>query len=404
MKRIISLFLLATIVSCSAKESRQISVTNPLAIDRENEIIEISTDILSDFKAGETFVITDNTGTQVPYQLTYDHKIILPVTVKANESRVYTLQAGTPQVYAIQACGKQYPQRLDDIAWENDRIAFRAYGPALQASGEQAFGYDIWVKNAPTMVVETRYETELNPTTRARIAELRKTDKPAAQALSNSISYHIDHGNGLDYYKVGPTLGAGTSALLVNDSIVYPYCYDSYQVLDNGPLRFTVQMTYNPLVIRQDSGVIETRLLSLDAGSQLNKVAISYENLSQTTPIVTGIVLHEPSNEYRTDKESGYMAYADPLDAVNGQTFIAAVFPNPIKESKAVYFSEKEKAARGARGHVLTEGEYKPGDKYTYYFGAGWSKGGFQSPEEWFEYVQSYTNKVKHPLLIKIQY
>lgn len=404
MKTVLSLLLIATIVSCSAKEDRQISVTNPLAIDRENEIIEISTDILSGLKAGETFIITDNTGAQVPYQLTYDHKIIFPATVKANEKRVYTLQPGTPQVYATQACGKQYPQRVDDIAWENDRIAFRTYGPALQASGEQAFGYDVWVKNTPNMVVEARYETELNPETRAHIAELRKTDKSAAQTLSNSISYHIDHGNGLDYYKVGPTLGAGTSALLVNDSIVYPYCYDSYQILDNGPLRFTVQLTYHPLIVREDSGVIETRLLSLDAGTQFNKATISYENLRQPAPIVTGIVLHEPSNAYHTDKESGYMTYADPADPVNGQTFIAAIFPNPIKESAAVYFSEKEKAARGANGHILTESEYKPGNTYTYYFGAGWSKGGFQEQEDWLEYVKSHTNKVKHPLLIEIQY
>ena len=71
--------------------------------------------------------------------------------------------------------------------------------------------------------------------------------KRQAQQLSESVSYHIDHGNGLDYYKVGPTLGAGTSALLANDSIVYPYCYKDYQILDNGPLRFTVKLVYNPL-------------------------------------------------------------------------------------------------------------------------------------------------------------
>ena len=66
-----------------------------------------------------------------------------------------------------------------------------------------------------------RYKTELDPETRAKISELRKTDPKAAQQLAESVSYHIDHGNGLDYYKVGPTLGAGTSALLANDSIVY---------------------------------------------------------------------------------------------------------------------------------------------------------------------------------------
>ena len=44
----------------------------------------------------------------------------------------------------VVACGRQYPERLDDVAWENDRAAYRAYGPALQEKGERAFGYDIW--------------------------------------------------------------------------------------------------------------------------------------------------------------------------------------------------------------------------------------------------------------------
>ena len=30
------------------------------------------------------------------------------------------------------------PERSDDFAWENDKIAFRAYGPALSASAENS--------------------------------------------------------------------------------------------------------------------------------------------------------------------------------------------------------------------------------------------------------------------------
>ena len=48
----------------------------------------------------------------------------------------------------VVACGRQYPERLDDVAWENDRAAYRAYGPALQEKGARAFGYDIWTKSA----------------------------------------------------------------------------------------------------------------------------------------------------------------------------------------------------------------------------------------------------------------
>lgn len=352
---------------------------------------------------GESFIISDNNGTQIPYQITYDNKIIFPVDVNANSNVTYQIKPGTPDKPAIVACGKFYPERVDDIAWENDRIAFRTYGPALQATGEQAFGYDIWVKCVSEPVVDMRYKTELNPESRAKIAELRKTDKKAAQELANSISYHIDHGNGLDYYKVGPTLGAGTSALLANDSIVYPYCYKEYEILDNGPLRFTVKLVYNPLTVKGNDNVIETRILSLDAGSQMNKIALSFANLNEPTPLVTGIVLHEPSTDYQADAANGYIAYADPEDATNGQIFVGAVFPEKLSDAKAVNFSDAEKKQRGADGHVLAYTTYAPGSEYTYYTGAGWSKWGFRNSAEWFKYVQEFAQKVKQPLQVTVK-
>ena len=57
---------------------------------------------------------------------------------------------------------------------------------------------------------------------------------------------------------------------------------------------FTVRLEFNPLTVKGDSTVVETRLITLDAGSHLNKTAVSYSNLKETLPIVTGIVLHEP--------------------------------------------------------------------------------------------------------------
>ena len=141
----------------------------------------------------------------------------------------------------------------------------------------------------------------------------------------------------------------------------------------------------------------------LDAGSQLNKVSIKYDNLSEVTSIVTGIVLHEPSEDYQTDATKGYIAYADPEDAVNGQTFAAAVFPNKINEAKAVKFSDKEKKERGANGHVLAYNTYAPGSVYTYYCGAGWSKWGFENSTEWFNHVQQFAQKLKEPLQVTIK-
>lgn len=342
MKKIIGLFLMATAFACPHEKGVEVTINNPSALDRSKEITEISIDAIAKLN-GESFIISDNSGKQIPYQITHDQKIIFPVDVNANSSVTYQIKPGTPEKVATVACGNFYPERVDDIAWENDRIAFRTYGPALQATGEQAFGYDIWVKRVSEPVVDMRYKTELNPESRAKIAELQKTDKQAARELANSISYHIDHGNGLDYYKVGPTLGAGTSALLANDSIVYPYCYKEYEILDNGPLRFTVKLVYNPLKVKENNNIIETRLLSLDAGSQMNKITLSFANLNDATPLVTGIVLHDPSMDYQADGTKGYIAYADPEDSVNGQIYVGAVFPEKLNDAKPVMFSEADR-------------------------------------------------------------
>ena len=119
--------------------------------------------------------------------------------------------------------GKQYPERVDDIAWENDRTAYRLYGPALQKSGERAFGIDVWLKNTPELEVEQRYNTELS--NHKRIQELKSKGKnDEAFQLEIATTYHFDHGNGLDCYKVGPTLGCGAPALMENGRLVMPYC------------------------------------------------------------------------------------------------------------------------------------------------------------------------------------
>ncbi|MDR0430108.1 MAG: DUF4861 domain-containing protein [Tannerellaceae bacterium] len=404
MRKITGLLLIISVLAaCNNKKTIIISVSNTSSLERTNELAEIEAESISAILGDESFVITDHKGNQVPYQITYDKKIIFPVTLQEHALANYYVEAGKPNNYTTIACGKHYPERLDDIAWENDKIAFRTYGPALQATGERAFGYDIWVKRVSEPVVEKRYATELNPETKAKIEEVRKTDKEAAQALAHSVSYHIDHGNGLDFYSVGPTLGAGTSALLSGDTIIYPYCYKTYEILDNGPLRFTVKLTYNPFVVGDDPNVIETRIISLDAGSQLNKITLSFANLSKTTPIATGIVMHEPSNEYQINKETGYIAYAEHNDPENGQIYVGVAFPTPIHDANIFKFSDKEKKERNASGHVLAITDYPPGSNYTYYAGGGWSRWGFANAISWYNDMNNFARKIKNPLHIVIQ-
>lgn len=395
-------------LACNESKTVTVTVTNPLALERSGEMVEVPmAEVSAKLNLADTaqVVVLDAENQQVPYQITYDEKLIFPATVAANASTTYTIQAGTPIAVELKACGRQYPERMDDMAWENDLVAFRAYGPALQARGERGFGYDLFTKyNTTEPVLETFYKTELNQDVRARMAELQKTDPKAAAELGRTISYHIDHGYGMDCYAVGPTLGAGVAALMVGDTIIYPWCYNTHEVLDNGPLRFTVKLEFTPLTVKGDTSVIETRLITLDAGSHLNRTAVSYTNLQETLPIATGIVLHEPDGAVVADAANGYITYVDPTTGPgNGKILMGAAFPATVNEAKTVLFPAEEKKQRNnADGHVLAISNYEPGSEYVYYWGFAWDKADIKSPEAWNRYMAEFAQKVRKPLEVRL--
>lgn len=394
--------------ACNDSRTVTVTVTNPLAMERSNEMVEVSMETVTDrLGLADTaqIVVLNADGQQVPYQITYDGKVIFPAAIAAGGTATYTIQTGTPEAFDVKACGRCYPERMDDMAWENDLVAFRAYGPALQAKGERGFGYDLFTKyNTTEPMLEAMYAKELDKETLAKIAELKKTDPKAAAELSRERSYHIDHGYGMDCYAVGPTLGAGVAALMVNDTIIYPWCYKNQEILDNGPLRFTVKLEFTPLTVKGDSTVVETRLITLDAGSHLNKTVVSYSNLKETLPIVAGIVLHEPDGAVVADAANGYITYVDPTTGPdNGKIFMGAAVPAVVKDAKTVLFSEKEKKERNnADGHVLAVRDYEPGSEYVYYWGFAWDKADIKTADAWNRYMADFAQKVRNPLTVKV--
>ena len=394
--------------ACNDSRTVTVTVTNPLAMERSNEMVEVSMETVTDrLGLADTaqIVVLNADGQQVPYQITYDGKVIFPAAIAAGGTATYTIQTGTPEAFDVKACGRCYPERMDDMAWENDLVAFRAYGPALQAKGERGFGYDLFTKyNTTEPILEAMYAKELDKETLAKIAELKKIDPKAAAELSRERSYHIDHGYGMDCYAVGPTLGAGVAALMVNDTIIYPWCYKDQEILDNGPLRFTVKLEFTPLTVKGDSTVVETRLITLDAGSHLNKTAVSYSNLKETLPIVAGIVLHEPDGAVVADAANGYITYVDPTTGPdNGKIFMGAAVPAVVKDAKTVLFSEKEKKERNnADGHVLAVSDYEPGSEYVYYWGFAWDKADIKTADAWNRYMADFAQKVRNPLTVKV--
>ena len=407
-KNILSLLVLAILTGCgtSMQGDFVVTVKNETALERTDEMVEIPMSDLLDrmpLSDEDQYIVTNQEGDLVPCQITYDDKLMFPVSVGRHGTSTYKVAIGEADEVPPAVFGRHYPERVDDIAWENDVCAYRCYGPALQKSGEKAFGYDVWVKNTPSLVVEERYANELNPETAAQIADLKKAGHAnEANELYHSVSYHVDHGNGLDCYKVGPTLGGGTAALLDGTEIDYPYCWADYEIMENGPLRFTVKLTYCPMAYKNDT-VVETRILSLAKGSQLNKTIVSYQGLSGNSPVAAGIVVHpENTDTYALEGEKKYIAYQDLTDNIhndNGIIYVGIVSPT-MKEARYQAFNPKEASQRGASGHLLAVSDIAAEDSLTYYWGSAWSKAGWKNLKEWTTYLDEYAQKVASPLIV----
>ena len=391
--------------SVMPSDARQftVNVTNTLGTFRQ-EVVEIDAKTVFEklaISGGRQFQVYNAVGQQVPYQITHDGKVLIDAAVRPNGTATFTIKKGTPNTFVNTCYGRMYPERVDDIAWENDRAAYRCYGPALQRTGERSFGNDVWVKNTPSLVVEQRYFIEDG--SKAKIAALKQTDPAAAKALEMATTYHYDQGNGLDCYKVGPTLGCGTPALMLGDSIVMPYCYKEYEILDNGPLRFSVRLVYNTTSYKTDNNVVENRILTLDKNSNFNKMTVWYDGLTVPADIASGISLHsEDVDNVVLGKD--YIQYADPTDNPKGQNFqifVGTLFPNGVAETKKVMYANP---VNGNAGHALgIVKDYKGGQKYTYYFGSAWSKYDCRTQAEWQERVNSALANIKTPLTVEVK-
>ena len=353
-----------------APRQMTVEVKNPSGIQRQ-EVVELSAaDIFKrlGISGGRQFVVKNAIGNEIPSQLTHDGKILVDVAVAPSSAATITIVTGQPQSYVNTCYGRMYPERVDDIAWENDRGAYRCYGPALQRSGEDAYGNDVWVKNTPDLVVENRYHDE----------------------LVNKLSYHVDRGYGLDCYKVGPTLGCGTPAIVNGDDIRFPYCWTSYELLDNGPLRFTVRLDYGV------NG--EHRILSLDKGSNFNKMTVWYDGITAPVDVASGVVIHTEDTE-SVVLGKDFVQYADPTDNPKNQNFqiyVAAIFPDGVDATRKVMYKNP---VRGNAGHALgVKKGLQPNEKFTYYFGSSWSKYDCRNQKEWQMRIDTFKSALAMPL------
>lgn len=414
----------------SYAQQATVVVNNPTDAQRQ-ELVEVN---ISDVKAklvgiapkkGEAYIVKNKRGQQIGSQITHDGKLLIDASIRPHGSATYYISIGKPYPQKVWTTGALYKMRKDDIAWENDRCAYRVYGPALQRTGERSFGTDIWAKNTPDTVVYERYvmdkqgnvdgdkvdekvkseERKMKNLSGAAL-EAQKAKIKALKAESYEIdvttSFHLDHGNGLDPYRVGATLGLGAPSLMIGNQQFLPYCYKTYKILDNGPLRFTVELTYNPSTIGDMQNVVEHRIISLDKGSNFNKMTVWYEGLTHPTDFATGFPIHEEDTETKTFAKD-YVSYADPTDNIevnNSQVFVGVLFPNGIDNT---YYQLFDKKHDGATGHALgLKRGLKNAEKYSYYFGAAWSKYDVRSYTEWQIRIKEFLEALKTPLQVKL--
>ncbi|NJM78442.1 MAG: DUF4861 domain-containing protein [Flavobacterium sp.] len=243
-------------------------------------------------------------------------------------------------------------------------MAFRAYGKALQGTKEDAYGYDVWVKRTDKMVINERYKIG---------------------------KYHEDLGNGMDYYHVGLTLGAGNIAPYYNDSIVYSGNYQQWKVLDNGPLRTSFELVYSEWKVG-NSSIKQSKIISIDAGSQLSKIENKYTLVSDSIAAVVGIVKRKEKDVILLDETNGIIGYWEPTHPKYGTTGVGVIIPNKVENSFEKY------------DQLLVNVTVKNNEPFIYYTGACWDKqGDFKTAQEWFQYLNNFKKEIDQPLKISLQ-
>lgn len=257
------------------------------------------------------------------------------------------------------------PERKDDFAWENDKVAFRMYGPALEYETITC-GIDAWVKCVPTPVVNKLYKTE---------------------------NYHKNYGQGGDFYKVGNTLGCGGMAPLADGKIVLPRNFSQWKVIANGPIRSIFELTYAPWQVRGKT-VSETKRISIDLGSNLNRIECLYNSPdTKHLTVAAGIILRDNSDQKFTDAANSTIAYWLPADGNYGMIGCGVVFDAAV-ETKVVE----------ADSHLLLTVDHSCQTPTVYYSGSCWDENKeFGTFEKWQQYLRNFKKRIDNPIRVQIQ-
>lgn len=365
------MLIASLIISCTSKPVK-ITVENTLDFDRNGEMVEIPVSALKAGFTNQSYVLKNEKGEEVSYQLSVeenDSLLIFQADVPAGKSSVYTLEKGRPAPVTAKTHARQVPERKDDFAWENDLAAYRMYGPAL-APENPSNGVDLWLKCTDSPVMDKFYADE----------------------LERGISYHVNHGLGLDCYAVGHTLGAGGIVPYTTQAWIGNH-YDRFEVKAAGPLRSVFTLTYDSVPVDK---VYYKAILTItaDAGSLMNKAVVRYEGLGMPLKLAAGIFLHKEKGQLFTDETGQVIAYAE--NAVSdagvpqGQNYVG------------VYIPGADGGTLEENNHFMLLKNYTVGTDFVYYFGGGWSQWKFPAADDWFEAAARFGRAREVPLRVSV--
>lgn len=308
-----------------------------------------------------------------------DDELLFVAEVKANAEAVYDVLLNRKMSLLLSetsAYSRFVPERSDDYAWENDKVAFRVYGPKGQEEALKGIpgstlssGVDIWLKRVPHPVIEKWY----------------------AGHKSSPGFYHTDRGEGYDPYHVGASRGTGGSGIWVNDSLQVSQNFTAYRVIATGGLRTIFELDYAPW---GEFSIRETKRITLDMGSNFSKFEVTVTSGKKIPNYAVGITLHKVQGEVSMDKQKGWIRHWEKIDD-------AYVGEGIVVDPKSIMSAFAHTSKTPDQSNLLAV--LKPGSKIVYYAGFAWQKSGqVNDAADWDAMLQRQAEIVAHPLEVKM--
>jgi Domain of unknown function (DUF4861) len=356
-----------------------VTVRNPVSIARPAETIVLSASELQkvipfdDIRRVRVRDTAQREALTQAVDLNDDGKfeeLLFQTDLAPAETKTFELSVGERQAYKredFKAYGRFVRERRDDFAWENDRIAHRMYGAALETWAQEPLtssAVDVWTKRVRRLVINDWYMLD---------------------------DYHRDNGDGGDFYSAGKSRGCGGNGIW-DGARLYPSAnFRDTRVLANGPIRVMFELTY----LSWDAGatkVAEMKRITLDAGQNIDRFESHYK-VEGARPLMHAVGIKKAAGStVVSSREKGWLRTWETLKG-NGQLGCAIIMdPAVIAEITE------------ADGNYLVAARVPREGPAVYYAGFGWDKSGdFGGVDDWERYVDQSAQRLRAPVAVSLK-